>query len=222
MSTLKLLSTKTEVGNIKTFSFETGGLSWIPGQYQAYRLPNVTTENDANLRWFTIASAPSEGVVNISTRVSDSLFKQALNNLPIGETIEASGLEGDFVWDNDQSVTMVAGGIGVTPYRSMFLERVATHQPLNATLLYFGRDDNFAFREEFNALVEKHPELQIKYIIGELITPETIQKYCPDAKAKPVYISGPEPMVEAVGNTLKDAGFTLKQDWFPGYDDKNF
>jgi len=37
-----------------------------------------------------------------------------------------------------------------------------------------------------------------------------------------VYISGPEPVVESVGNALKQRGLTVKQDWFPGYDEQTY
>jgi hypothetical protein len=29
-------------------------------------------------------------------------------------------------------------------------------------------------------------------------------------------------MVESVGNALKQRGVNLKQDWFPGYDERNY
>lgn len=222
MTQLKLLRSYDEVGNIRTFVFETGGASWQAGQYQTYELAQVPGDKDAKKRFFTIAAAPSEGEFHISTRVSDSAFKQALNALQPGDTIEAHDIEGDFTWQDDTPVVLVAGGIGVTPYRSILLERAHLGKPLSAHLLYFGRDENFAFRQEFDQLASVHPGLKIDYLVGEPITADAILAHAPEAAQQTTYLSGPEPMVDAVGEDLQKRGITLKQDWFPGYTDKTY
>jgi len=220
MADLKLLSKHIETGNIKTFVFETGGATWQAGQYQTYKLPAAGDTKDYNQRFFTIASAPSENEIHISTRVGDSKFKRTLDALSPGDTIDASGIEGDFTWDDESSVVFVAGGIGVTPYRSILLERHSQGKPLNAILLHFNRDEQIPFKEEFEALKELHPELELRYITGQPITAATIIERAPESKDRTVYLSGPEPMVDSVGDELKDQGVNLKQDWFPGYTDQ--
>lgn len=222
MTKLKLIRSYDEVDNIRTFVFETGGATWLPGQYQTYELSQVEGDEKAKKRFFTIAAAPSEGEIHISTRVTESGFKQALNALQPGDEIEAHNIEGDFLWQDDEPVVLVAGGIGVTPYRSMFLERANTARPLNAHLLYYGRDENFAFRKEFEALAAAHPELTIDYIVGEMISADTILSHAPEATERTTYLSGPEPMVDAVGEDLQQRGVTLKQDWFPGYNEATY
>lgn len=222
MATLKFLRSYDEAGNVRTFVFEKADLTWQPGQYQAYNLLQLGDDPAVNEHWFTIAAAPSENEIHISTRLSGSDFKNALAALQPGDTVETHDLEGDFTWDDDEPVVLVAGGIGVTPYRSMFVERAKTNRPIRAVLLYYGRDENFAFRDEFDRIASEHPELQIKYLVGQPITVENILAEAPAARELPTYISGPEPMVDAVGEELKKQGVNLKQDWFPGYDDKNF
>src|SRR4051812_34255965 len=101
MAELKLISSHDEVGNVRTFVFETGGATWLAGQYQTYVLKQAGEAKGDNQRFFTIAAAPSEGEIHISTRVTESKFKQALNALQPGETIEAHGIEGDFTWEED-------------------------------------------------------------------------------------------------------------------------
>lgn len=222
MAALKLIKAYDEVGNIRTFVFETGGATWRAGQYQTYELPIVEGDADAKKRFFTIASAPSENEIHISTRISGSTFKQTLNAMRPGGTIEAHDIEGDFTWEDDEPVVLIAGGIGVTPYRSILLERAEQRKSLNAHLLYFGRDENFAFRNEFDGLAKNHTEFKIDYIVGEHITTENIVNHAPDVKDRTTYLSGPEPMVETVGEELKSQGVTLKQDWFPGYSDETY
>ena len=224
MATLRLLSAHDEVGNIRTFVFETGGLTWLAGQYQTYILEQVEGDEKAKKRFFTIAAAPSENEIHISTRVSDSAFKQALNSLKPGDTIETRNLEGDFTWEDssDTPVVLVAGGIGVTPYRSMLLERHAAGKPLSCTLVHFNREEAIPFRTEFEQLAATHPELKLVYIVGQPITADAILAASPDAATQLTYLSGPEPMVDAVGADLTKRGVNLKQDWFPGYDEQTY
>jgi len=220
MAQFKLLSSHDEVGNIRTFIFETGGATWVAGQYQTYVLKQAGDTEDDNQRFFTIAAAPSEGEFHISTRVSDSKFKQALNALQPGDTIEAHGIEGDFTWEenDDRDVVLVAGGIGCTPYRSILLERHAQGKPLNAHFLLYTRDDAIPFKGEFDQLATQHLELKIDYIVGEQISADSILQHAPEATSQVTYLSGPEPMVDSIGDELKEKGVNLKQDWFPGYD----
>lgn len=222
MAKIKLRESRDEIDNIRTFVFDTGGSTWIAGQYQTYQLDTVEGDEKAKRRYFTIASAPSEGEIHISTRVTQSAFKRALAALKPGDEIEAHGIEGDFTWDDDSSVVLVAGGIGVTPYRSMIVQRAGESKAINAHLLYFGRDDNFAFRAEFDKIAANHPELKIDYIVGEHISADSILRHAPDSSTKTVYISGPEPMVDAVGEELAAKNIAVKQDWFPGYTDQTY
>lgn len=222
MAQYKFIRSYDEVSNIKTFVFEAGDATWQAGQYQTYVLPQVTGDDKAKRRFFTIASAPSEAELHISTRITDSAFKQALNALTPGDVIEAHGIEGDFTWDDDSPVVLVAGGIGVTPYRSILLERAATGKTLNAHLLYFGRDENFAFKTEFDDLAATHPELIIDYIVGEPISVDSIVHHAPESSDNVVYLSGPEIVVDAVGEALTNHGIAIKQDWFPGYTEATY
>ena len=222
MATLNFIRSYDEIGNIRTFVFETQGATWQAGQYQTYELPKVEGEEGAKKRFFTIAAEPGEGEFHISTRVTDSAFKQALNALQPGDTIEAHDIEGDFTWEDDSEVVLVAGGIGVTPYRSIIVERHAQGKKIPAKLLYFGRDEYFAFRGEFDRVVEAHPELEIEYIVGEPITADAILAHAPEAAERTTYLSGPEPMVDAIGEALTARGITLKQDWFPGYTEATY
>jgi len=224
-SSLTLKEIRDEAGNIKTFVFETGGLEWTAGQYQTYALPHDGVEaSHDNEHWFTISSAPSEGTVNISTRLTGSAFKSALAALQPGDTLSRYGIEGDFTWEDvsDERVVFVAAGIGVTPFRSILLERHLTDKPLNSTLLYFNRDDQIPFKETFDDLVARHPEFTVTYVTGQPVTADKILELAPEAASETTYLSGPGPMVIAVGEELSGRGVTVKRDEFPGYTEQNY
>ena len=220
---LTLLSSLGEVGDIRTFVFETGGLAWTAGQAQAYILPQAGPTPAEHERWFTIASAPSEGVIHISTRVSQSAFKQALNALKPGATVERYDLGGKFVWEEvGGPVVLVAGGIGITPFRSILLERQSAGKPLNATLLHFNRTNEVPFQNTLQELAAVHPEFNVQTLVDERVTAEAILNHAPEAKQQTVYLSGPKPMVLAISAELEGQGVVVKQDRFPGYDETNY
>ncbi len=188
---LSLIASRDEVDNVRTFIFETGNLEWVAGQFQAYRLPQVGGTDEENERWFTISSAPVEGTINISTRISASPFEKALNSLKPGDEITTHGLGGKFVWEEDDEnpVVLVAAGIGITPFRSILLQRSAVEKPLNATLLYFNRTSGIPFQKELEDLARRHPEFDMKLLVGEPVTVEKMFQLSPKAKEQLVFTS---------------------------------
>ena len=221
---LPFISSHEEVENVRTFIFERKNVEWVAGQSQAYVLPQSGESEGENQRWFTIASAPIEGKINISTRISASPFKQALNALRPGDEISTHSLGGKFVWeeDNDAPVTLIAAGIGITPFRSILLQRSAVGKRLNANLLYFNRTSGISFKKELEELALKHSEFHMKLIIGEPVTAEKIFAEAPSIRDQTAFVSGPAPVVSKIGTALKESGVTVKQDRFPGYDESNF
>ncbi len=221
---LPLISSHDEVDNVRTFIFENKSLTWVAGQSQGYILPQAGESEKENQRWFTISSAPCEGTIHISTRVSASAFKQALNALYPGDEIKAHSLGGPFTWEESDGapVVLVAAGIGITPFRSILLQRKFLGKSLNATLLYFNRTNEIPFENELQKLSEEHPELQLKIIIGEPLTAEKILELTAEINKPKVFLSGPEPVVSKIGATLKERGVSIKLDRFPGYDETNF
>lgn len=225
---LTLVEKENLVDNIWAFRFtSTQPLTWIPGQFIRVELDHDNPDDEGTKRFFTISSAPYEEIVQITTRVTDSTFKQALAALTIGGALPMiKEPDGDFVWQaSERSLVFIAGGIGVTPFRSILKQRVHDGQPLNATLIYSGRDENLPFKEEFDTWAVEHPELTVKYVIGERLTSEKIAELQPTINESLVYISGPEPMVETLGHQLKAAGLPdgqLQQDFFPNYNESNY
>lgn len=223
---LTLINKKVEVPGVESFIFEAAEpITWKAGQFFHYVLHHRPTDDRGSDRWFTIASAPSEKHVMITTRLTaehGSTFKQALQNIKIGEAIEISDLDGEYiVEDLTQEYVFIAGGIGITPIRSILKELDETQKQISATVLYANRDQNIVYKDELDGFAKKNANLKIHYSISpERINEAKIKELIPDLQKPLFYVSGPEPMVEGLGNTLKAMGVTadhLKQDWFPGY-----
>src|SRR3954452_285596 len=98
---LKLTARKKESTDVVSFIFEPQEpLAWKAGQFLHYVLNHAPTDDRGSDRWFTIASAPFERHVMITTRFASkhgSTFKKTLKALKPGDTIEVSDLDGDFI-----------------------------------------------------------------------------------------------------------------------------
>lgn len=225
--TLTLLKKTHLTDNVWTFQFEAHPhFSWTAGQYMQIQLPHPNPDKEGTKRFFTISAAPYENNPAITTRITESTFKQALVNMPEGGELNLLAKpDGDFVWtDGDQPLVFVAAGIGITPFRSILAQRAHDHQPLDVTLVYANRTDAIPFKDEFDAMAAADSNFKVHYITG-LVTGDRVTELVPDLKQTLVYVSGPEPMVEALGDQLKAAGLPeaqLKQDFFPNYTEAQF
>lgn len=217
------------VDNVWAFRFRPSEpLTWTAGQYVRVELPHDNPDEEGARRWFTNSAAPYEGILQITTRVTDTTFKQALFQLEIGSTnlrlIEAP--EGDFVWqDANMPVVFVAGGIGVTPFRSIIKQRIHDGQALNLSLVYGSRSPEVPFKDELSEWMSADPTLKVHYVSGSPLTAEALIAELSTLNSSLVYVSGPEPMVEALSDDLKKHGLPeaqLKQDFFPNYDENNY
>lgn len=171
-------------------------------------------------------------MVSITTKYAgdeqSSTFKKTLFHLEPGAEVQLAEAMGDFVMPKDPSIPLVfvAGGIGLTPYHSMF-EWLADHdEHRHITFIYGVRsEDEIIFQDTFErakihaTIVVSEPSdawggergrLSAELILG-LSTP-------PDNAL--IYLSGPEPMIEALEKDFLDhkvAKHQLVTDFFPGY-----
>src|SRR5215813_14574706 len=102
-----------------------------PGfQFKAGQYMNVTlidppeTDAEGNTRSFSIASAPFEADLVVTTRMRDTAFKRVLRTLSLKSEVRISGPFGSFTLHADASraAVFLVGGIGITPFRSMILQ----------------------------------------------------------------------------------------------------
>jgi ferredoxin-NADP reductase len=81
-------------------------------------------------------------VVGFCTRLRESAFKRSLAELPVGAEVDVEPPKGSFVLPEatEDPLVFLAGGIGITPFRSM-LRYIADEQlPHRMTLVYSSRD----------------------------------------------------------------------------------
>ncbi|HWA52351.1 MAG TPA: FAD-dependent oxidoreductase [Patescibacteria group bacterium] len=222
---LKLVSKRQEILDVTTFIFEPQEkIKWIAGQYLHWVLHHEPTDDRGSDRWFTISSAPFEKEIHITTRFNkerSSSFKNKLFSLEIGKSIENSYLEGDFiVTDPNKKYIFLAGGIGITPFRSIIKQLDHDKLPINVDLLYANHDQNIVFKKELEEISKRNPNFKITYIFSPEHIDENKIKQIVSFQNKIIYVSGPELMVEDLIKMLKEIGIkeeNIKGDWFPNY-----
>src|SRR3989344_2970764 len=180
------------------------------------------TDAEGNSRTFSIASAPSDPDIVIGTRLRDTAFKRVLKNMEPGAEVMIDGPFGSFTLHNDlaKPAVFLAGGIGITPFRSILREAAAQKLPHRIFLFWSNRrpEDSpwrgeFVKREARSAqreviLTMTEPEKSTARWTGETgyITAEMMRKYLPDFTGAIFYLAGPPQMVFVMRDMLDAAG----------------
>ncbi len=231
---------KKEKVSVDTFSFyfeRPVGFNYLPGQYMKIILNKKIDDERGNSRYFTICSSPTEkDYLMITTKIIQSSFKKNLAELLGGEKVEFHGPYGTFVLDqfDPRPKVFFAGGIGITPFRSMSIfardKNIRTPITLFAS---FNLSDDVIFMEELKEIEKRFdnfkyvptvtkPELSHVKWTGEFgrIDADKIKKYVSDIIDSYCYIAGPGVMVLTLSQIMQslDVGHTsIKTDSFPGY-----
>jgi ferredoxin-NADP reductase/Na+-translocating ferredoxin:NAD+ oxidoreductase RnfD subunit len=220
---LKLKSKVMTGTDTYDLSFESNQkVKFSPGQYLEWTLGHKNPDNRGNRRYFTIASSPTEEEIRLGVKFypNASSFKNAMFSLEPGSNILAGSLSGDFTLPEDKSAKLVwiAGGIGITPFRSQIKYLMDKQEKRDIVLLYSNKENTEpAYAHIFD---EAEKQLGIKTVFTSKITSGLISQEITDFKQRTFYISGPHGMVVAFENTLKEMGVPnsqIKIDFFPGF-----
>ncbi len=208
-------------------------LSFRAGQYLELSVPHRRADSRGSRRSFSIVSAPNDaGSLRIGMKMPEqgSSFKRALQSLPIGKVVRATGISGDFVLkrSSDAPLLMVAGGIGITPFISQ-LRSLPTGHGRDIVLIYAAGDSTeVAYRDELVAagirtiVVTKDggsggPD-QFESITAERLDREILARTVPDIADRHVYVSGPPALVDTVTTAARSLhAKRIEKDYFSGY-----
>jgi ferredoxin-NADP reductase len=181
-----------------------------------------------------VVTSPNErGVLGLCTRLRDSAFKRSLAALPAGTEVEVEQPKGSFVLpaETDVPLVFVAGGIGITVFRSMLLAIAEDGLPYRVTLVYSNRDrESTAFLDELAGLARTDDRIAFVPTMtdddgwdGERrrVGPELLRDHLEGDLAGYRYlVAGPPGMVEGVTAALRSAGIPddrVEADRFSGY-----
>jgi len=176
------------------------GLWWQEHPFSLSRLPNA------------------QGIRNTVRQLGD--FTNQIPGLKPGTRVLVSGPYGAFTLDRARrdKLLYIAGGIGITPIRSMLEAQSLQRQPTDSVLLYANRDSrDIPLKAELDSLATTMP-LTIHHVLNEdphatekgFVDEEKLCRLVPDLGERDVFLCGPPPMMNAVMHSLTALGVDKK------------
>jgi ferredoxin-NADP reductase len=173
---LKLIKTIDEAKGTKSFFWKPEKkVDWIPGQYFYYTLPKLNYEDSrGDTRQFTISSSPTEGgIIQLTTRFPDKMsgFKSTLLNLRVGTVVEGDGPSGILKFDEsekDKTHVFLAGGVGITPFRSFIKYNIDKKISAKTHLIFSNSQvTEIVFRKELESWANKYDFFRLDITITQ-------------------------------------------------------
>ena len=166
ITTVKLLSRHEVAEGTMAFRFDRpANWTFKAGQYLGMTiLDPPETDSEGNVRSFSIASGPHEETLMVATRMRDTAFKLVLRTMPLGTAVKIEGPSGDLTLPDSfgRASVFLAGGIGITPFRSMICLAAAERLQHHIFLFYSNRrPEDAPFLDELQSLERDNPEVQV-------------------------------------------------------------
>ena len=212
--------------------------SFIAGQYMEIGLKKMLyADEKKDHREFSIASSPNDkGMLMIATRMRGSAFKRSLAEMPLGNEVKAEGPHGSFTLHENPNLkaAFIAGGIGITPIRSMVKYAAEEKLPHAITLLYSNRTPEVApFLDDLQKWAAENPNFRFVPTITDMqsakkpwngrtrrIDAAFLKETLGDGGNTIFYVVGPPGMVQGVTEALKEFGASrddIRFEEFTGY-----
>ena len=234
--TIKLLNKEEVANGTMAFHFEKPeGFIFKAGQFGDITLMNPPeTDEEGNVRGFSLANAPYEKDLMIATRMRDTAFKRVLKIFPFGSEVKLDAPYGSFVLHKTSTTPAVflTGGIGITPVRSIIAQATHDKLPHKITLFYSNKTpQDTAFLTDLESFAKENPHFTFVPVMtratpenwkGESghITKDMLMKYVPDIASPIYYLSGPASMVATMRQILTEAQVNednIRTEEFSGY-----
>lgn len=213
------------------------GFDFKPGQAMEVKLENPPeTDAEGNSRAFSIASAPYEADIMFATRMRDTAMKRCLKRIPLGTELEVDGPWGDLKLHTRAArpAVFIAGGIGITPFRSMVMDAAKNKLAHKIWLFYSNhRPEDAAFLDDLTRAERENPNFKLIATMTEMekssrpwsgkrgfVTKEMLSEAIGDLSAPIFYLAGPGGMLTAMHKLLIEAGVNeddIRAEEFAGY-----
>lgn len=194
--------------------------------FKAGQAVQLTLENGEQ-RLFSLASAPFEEHLLVATRMrANSTFKSALAAAPLGTKVRLEGPTGDFTLHEDAArpALFIAGGIGITPFRSMLRQAMHERSQRRLVLAYSNRTRELAaFLPELEDMARANPAFRLHALMTDsegMLDAARLQHFAAGLGKPVYYVVGPPGMVFGMQETLSAAGVPdddIRSEEFYGY-----
>jgi len=224
-------------GTMAFFFDKPAGFEFAGGQsIDLTLLKPPETDAEGNTRAFSLAGAPYEPDLMVATRLRDTAFKRVLTKIQPGTEVQIEGPFGSMTLHKKVSrpAVILAGGIGITPFRSMLYQATKANSGHRLFLFYSNRrPEDAAFLSELQGLAKQYSNFTLAATMTGLeeskvswngergfINKEMLVKYVGDLAGPIYYAAGPPALVAAMRQMLSAAGVDeddLRSEDFAGY-----
>lgn len=211
---LNFIDCYKEYNDVYTFLFEKpADLDWKSGQHGLFHITHKKIKN--GIRPFSIASISAEDRIQVTTKIGEnkSEFKQALLELEKGMQIRLSGPVGSFYLKDSSPTLLIAGGVGVTPFRSILKQLEHDKNPKNqkVTLLYLSSKQEFLFKEDLDQAASTE-SISVSYIHSREEIFKEIQSFIDTHGNDGRYFTaGSSSFIQSVSDYLKENKVSKRQ-----------
>ncbi len=156
------------------FSCEEGLPEYCSGQFITVYFDDI---GNAEGKAYTISSSPSEETLNITVK-GVGQFSNRLCAMKNGDIVEASLPYGYFYSESpNTSLVMIAGGMGVAPFRSMIMDSIKNNHKRNLVLFTSNKKiEDSIFKHEFEKTKSEAPLFTMyNYITQDSTLPEGVK-----------------------------------------------
>jgi ferredoxin-NADP reductase len=208
--------------------------TFVPGQHFSITVPSPEGPLDHH---FSHADSPTEDHLQMTTRLTGSAFKNALDALPLGGEATFTGPYGRFVFQlQTPKIAFLTGGVGITPVRSMLRYLADTggagRLAGQELVLFYGSmtESGIIYKQELEELARTVPGLRLVQVITQpkktwkgyhgFITADIVRTELGDPQAWTYYVVGPPPMIVAMQKVTAELGIPAAQivtESFAGY-----
>lgn len=196
---------------------------YSPGQFMILTAPSGTK------RAYSIASAPSQDVLEFAIKQVKGEFTSQLESMKEGDKITVEGPMGPFIYNTCGEYILIAGGIGITPMVSILRDRDGKSECQHVTLFYSSRTKSgLAYYDELRQIDSRNENLKTIFTVTRE-TPEgweyetghvdeqMLKKYLTDLETKRYFVCGPARMVDSFRELLKKLGVPEENCTFEGW-----
>lgn len=219
-----------ESHNVYTLKFQpskgTAPLQYLPGQFHFITLHREDFQ-PVEEHPFTISSSPSQKDIISSTIKFSGDFTSTIHQTKPGHKVLIDGAYGRFsytLFPEENKLVFIAGGIGITPFRSMLYHMRDTRSDKAVRLIYANRTQkDIVFFEELAELEKEDlPNLKVTHILSKpdenwtgqtgKLSGERIKQLCEnDFYNLSFYICGPPGMTDKLALELRHSGIHYSQ-----------
>lgn len=179
-----------------------------PGQFAFTRFRSEEVPEEEHP--FTIASSPDN---SLKFSIKDSGdYTSKIGELEPGDEAVIEGPYGGFRLPEKDSLVLIAGGIGITPFMSMIRFMAENPEESRETHLLYGNRklEDIAFKEGLEKIEDENDWLEVTHVLSEeeaegfrtgYIGADLLERYTGDGRR--FMVCGPEPMMDSVVEDLE-------------------